>query len=91
MKYTELKERVRKCIGAMGKEPAALLFIDGDTDWDWTCDMPTVCDIPVFHASGIQCHTWGLNPDDCPIVPIGKSDGEITWQDRKRFAAAWEP
>lgn len=89
MNYIEFQERVRKCISAMGKEPTALLFINGNTDW--TCDMPTVCDIPVFHAIDIECFTWGLNPDDCPIVPIGKSDGEITFQDRKRFAAAWEP
>ena len=90
MNHIEFTERVRKCVEAMGKRPSALLFIDGDSEWDWTCDMSTVCEIQVFHASEINCHTWGLNDVDCPVIPIGKADGEITWRDRKRFAAAWE-
>jgi hypothetical protein len=83
----KIREAVAACLRAMGKAPSALLFIDGTQDW--TYDLPDLFDIPVFHAVGLSCDRWGTEPDDCPFIPIGKTDGEISPTDRKRFAEAW--
>ena len=83
----DIKEKVRRGIKAMNKEPSAFLFIDGLTDWTW--DEDTIIGIPVFHGIGLTCSRWGTDATDCPFVPLGKTDGEITYNDRKLFAEAY--
>jgi hypothetical protein len=85
--HINIKEAAAACIRAMGKAPAALLFIDGNTEW--TYDESELSGIPVFHALHLECAYWGTQPDECPFVPVGKTDGEITMADRRRFAEAW--
>lgn len=87
MNELNLKESVGRALRAMKKEPAALLFIDGATEW--TCDVAEVCGIPIFHGTGLVCQTWGCDPLDCPFVPIGRRDDEITYRDRRAFSEAW--
>ena len=87
MEQYEIIERVAAGLRNMNKEPSALLFIDEDLGWTW--DREDLCGIPVLHAIGLSCHWWGANTENCPFVPVGKTDGEITHDDRKRFAEAW--
>ena len=71
----------------MKKEPKALLFIDGTLDW--TCDTDEVCGVPVLHATALTCSRWGTDTEDCPFIPLGATDSEITYHDRRIFAEAW--
>jgi hypothetical protein len=87
MNHLEIKERIGRAMRAMKKEPKALLFIDGVTEW--TCDTTEVCGVPVLHATDLTCSRWGTNFQDCPFVPIGATDEEITYRDRHNFADAW--
>lgn len=87
MNQHEVKERIGRAMRAMKKEPKALLFIDGNTDW--TCDTPEICGVPVLHGVGLSCSRWGTDPEDCPFVPLGATDAEITYHDRRIFADAW--
>ena len=87
MNHIEVKERIRRAISAMKKEPKALLFIDGNTEW--TYDTPEVCGVPVLHGVDLRCFYADQNPEECPFVPLGATDGEIDFRDRKRFAEAW--
>ena len=87
MNQHEVKERIGRAMRAMKKEPKALLFIDGKTDW--TCDTPEICGVQVLHGVGLACSRWGTDPEDCPFVPIGATDAEITYHDRRIFADAW--
>jgi hypothetical protein len=84
----DLKESARKCLVALGKTPKALLYLDGETDY--TYDLPDLFGIPVFHAVDLGCYYWGREPINCPFVPLGATDGEITSVDRRRFAQAWQ-
>jgi hypothetical protein len=87
MNHIEVKERILRAMRAMKKEPKAFLFIDGETEW--TCDTSEVCGVPVFHATDLTCSLWGLNPEACPFIPLGATDGEITYRDRRVFSEAW--
>jgi hypothetical protein len=87
MDLIELKERIGRSMRAMKKEPKALVFIDGNTDW--TFDLPEICGVPVLHGMALTCHTWGCEPEDCPFVPVGATDAEITYRDRRAFAESW--
>lgn len=87
MNQLEIKERIRRAISAMKKEPKALLFIEDQTEWTW--DPPEILGIPVLHGVGLSCSRWGTDPEDCPFVPLGSRDGEITYFDRIVFAEAW--
>jgi len=70
----------------MKKEPKALLFIDGNTVW--TCDMPEISGVPVLHGIDLRCFYADCN-EECPFVPLGATDSDIDFRDRKRFAEAW--
>lgn len=87
MNHIEVKERVGRALRAMKKEPKALLFIDGITDW--TCDTEEVLGIPVLHGTDITCSVWGTEIEDCPFVPLGGRDSEITYRDMRAFNEAW--
>ena len=85
-KSVELK--VMSCVRAMGRRPAALVFIDGSLDW--TFDLPSIYGIPVFHATALTCSRWGTSNNDCPFIPVGANDGEISYHDRVIFSMAWD-
>ncbi len=86
MNYDELTIRVAAGLRAIKKTPEAFLFLDG---WqDWTCDMPSILQIPVFHAEGLSCAQFGCNAIDCPVIPIG-GEGKISLVDRTKFAEAF--
>ena len=87
MNHIELKERVGHALRAMKKEPKALMFIDGNTDR--TCDMTEICGVPVLHGVDLRCFHADRNAEECPFVPLGATDSEIDFRDRKRFAEAW--
>ena len=87
MNHIEMKERVARAMRAMEKEPKALLFIDGNTDW--TCDIPVICGVPILHGVDLGCFHADRNAEGCPFVPLGATDSEIDFRDRKRFAEAW--
>jgi len=82
MNNTEMKERVARSLRAMKKEPKALLFINGNTGW--TYNAPEICGVPVLHCVDLRCFH-----NSCPFVPLGATDSEIDFRDRKRFAEAW--
>ncbi len=84
----KVKEAVANGMREMGKEPSAFIFIDENINWTW--DMPDVCGIAVYHAEGLYCSRWGASVLECPFIPIGRTDGEITYRDRKRFAEGYE-
>ena len=78
----KIKEAVRN--GMIGiPEPAAFLFIDGCTEWTW--DLEDIFGIPVFHGVDLRCDYFGIDTNDCPIIPLGRADGEITSRDRRTF------
>jgi len=87
MSNTEMKERVARAMRAMKKEPRELLFINGNTEW--TCDMPEICGVPVLHGVDLRCFHADRDVEWCPFVPLGATDSEIDFRDRKRFAEAW--
>ena len=73
---------------AMKKEPSAFVFIDDGLEWAW--DYEFISGVQVFHAVGLQCSRWGTGVGDCPFVPVGKNDSEITYRDRVTFAEAYD-
>lgn len=83
----DIIEAVRLAIKSMKKEPSAFLFIDGVGDW--TFDEDEILGIPVYHGAALICSRWGTSAIDCPFVPIGRTDGEITYRDRRLFADAY--
>jgi hypothetical protein len=87
MKNLEIIQRVSAGIRRIGKVPSAFLFIDGEYEWTWDRDM--ILRVPVFHGVSLTCHRWGTDPKNCPFIPLGKTDGEITNNDRALFAEAW--
>jgi hypothetical protein len=87
MNPIEITERIGRAMRAMKKEPKALLFIDGNTDW--TCDASEICGVPVLHGVDLKCFHADRSSDECPFVPLGDTDSEIDFRDRKRFAEAW--
>ena len=73
---------------AMKKEPSAFVFIDEGLDWTW--DYELLSGVKVFHAVGLQCSRWGTGVGDCPFVPVGRNDSEITYCDRVTCAEAYD-
>jgi hypothetical protein len=82
-----MKERVARALRAMGKEPRALLFIDGNTEWTW--DSADICGVPVLHGIELRCFHADRSSDECPFIPLGATETEINFLDRKRFSEAW--
>jgi hypothetical protein len=88
MNQNTIIEAVAAGMRAMKKEPAAFIFIDEGLDWTW--DQETILGIPVFHANGLQCYRWGTGVTDCPFIPVGRNDSDISNHDRVLFADAYD-
>jgi hypothetical protein len=88
MNQNTIIEAVAAGMRAIKKEPAAFIFIDECLDWTW--DQETILGIPVFHANGLQCCRWGTGVIDCPFIPVGRNDSDISNHDRVLFADAYD-
>ena len=83
----EIQEKVAAGLRNMQQPPAAFLFCDGVSDWNW--DMPDIHGIPVYHVDSMIDGRWGGQSEDILFVPIWKGEADPGF-DRKRFIAGYE-
>ncbi len=82
-----IKEAVAAGLRAVTKDPAALLFIDGELDWTW--DQPVIMRLCVYHTNQLICSKWSANINICPFIPIWYNESDWQYLDRRKFAEAY--
>lgn len=86
--YRKTVRSVAAGLRAMNNDPVAFVYINGVED-DMTYDLPKILGIPVYHTEGVSCYSWGTTKQDCPFIPIWKSEVKAKSLDVTRFTVAY--